>query len=70
MDTAQIKGHFARLRELDKRTDNDASQEAAGLFFNLAEHFLLEHKRQTDLLEALVNTAGFFETQRREGRDV
>ena len=67
MDTAQVKGRIARLGELiGAPHDTPKEREAGKLMLNLLEDFLLDHKRQTELLEGLANTAEFFEYQRRE----
>lgn len=67
MDTAQVLGHIARLGELiGTPHDTPKDKEAGLLMLNLLGDFLVDHKRQTVLLESIAHTAGFFEHQRRE----
>lgn len=67
MDTAQVLGHIARLGELiGNPHDTPKDKEAGRLMLNLLGDFLVDHKRQTVLLESIAHTAEFFERQRRE----
>lgn len=70
MDALQQKAHLARLDEMLRKPHRDESDEleAGKLALALLEDFLTDHKRQTELLERIANTAEFFEIQRREGR--
>ncbi len=65
MDAEQIKATFILLRR--EKEASDADFKLAELGLNLLEHYLLEQKRQTELLEWIASIGQFFETQRREG---
>lgn len=56
MDTTQLKAAFARIKELDTARGNggDVEQELGMLGISVIEDFLLDHKRQTELLESIM----------------
>jgi hypothetical protein len=69
MTTEEIKAALARIGEIARKSHGSQAdgQEAATIALSLLESFLLDHKRQTDLLEQIAGIAQFFENQRREG---
>lgn len=68
MDAAQISATLLLLRQEGSTPGaSEREQRVTDLAFNLIEHYLLEQKRQTELLEWIANIGQFFENQRREG---
>lgn len=70
MDSIQLRARLMRMREIMSKPRYHASEaeesEVMTAALDLLEDFLIDHKRQTELLEGIANTAQFFEIQRRE----
>lgn len=70
MDSIQLRARLLRMREIMTKPRSQASEseeaEVMTAVLDMLEDFLLDHKRQTELLESIANTAQFFEIQRRE----